>query len=110
MPSLPKKSSIDFAVANSFCTSSAEGIISWILGRTDFWVVMVSTPKRFTYYRVILVPVYTLFRTLSQIAIGTDYYYRLEIIQADTFRGLVTSAFSGMIALSGMVTTSTMTP
>jgi hypothetical protein len=45
-----------------------------------------------------------------QIAIGTDYYYRLEIIQADTYRGLMTSAFSGTIALSGLVTTSTITP
>jgi hypothetical protein len=29
IPSLPKKSSIDFALASSFCTSSALGMASW---------------------------------------------------------------------------------
>ncbi|HMD89064.1 MAG TPA: hypothetical protein VKF38_07875 [Anaerolineaceae bacterium] len=45
-----------------------------------------------------------------QIAVGTDYYYRLEIIQADTYRGLVASSYIPPIFLSGLVTTSTITP
>jgi integrase len=52
MPSLPKKSSIDLAVFNSFWTSSPDGMISWIFGRAGFFPVIVFFPYRSTHYTV----------------------------------------------------------
>ena len=46
MPSFPKKSSIDFAVANSRCTSSAPGMISCIFSCAFFFSDIVYSPKQ----------------------------------------------------------------